>query len=438
MNDTKGNSGIKQKQPHKLHITTADDVHVGGGGNGRNNMSDSVGGMVRPKSPLKMSVPTLNPAKSGGGVNSSTMSNTDGEGLIDEKLLNSRDQEKREVLAKQRENYLNSAATSGLEGDLPLQPGARNAGRLRRIRLFVRNLFCDIDSHTEHLFYVMAAEMFFIFLTYTHYSYLDKKNRFLTPIVMGGETSLLGQTLTQLFDWTRTRTALRNRALYKRPSDEEMNLTSVTNGTSNSMSTGMREMHSRNSSSNTIPAAVSPHLGPVSGTPAASGQPLDQMQIQSPLPRRMLAADREASLRDHLKFLTWGGVNGLLCSYWIELLLTVFRDRQLVCVLVDQTAGTVIFQTLYSLFICLWDGEVEISGAAAAAIADGGDATCRTVELTWENFTNHYAGMLWKYMKMSYLVWPVISFLCFTVLSDEWIFPVNCFFATLFGVTLGM
>ncbi|ODQ44651.1 hypothetical protein PICMEDRAFT_74362 [Pichia membranifaciens NRRL Y-2026] len=436
MNDTKGSSGIKQKQTHKLHITTEDDMHASGGGSGRNNTPDGVDGTKRPNSSLNMAASTVHLSKSGGGANGSNMSSNDKERLIDEKLLSSRDQEKREALAKQRENYLNSASTSGLEGDILLQPGARNAGRLRRFRLFLKNIFSDIDSHTEHLFYVIAAEMFFIFLTYTHYSYLDNKNRFLTPIVMGSETSLLGQTLTQLFDWTRARTALRNRTVHKTPSDEEMNLTSATNGTSNSMSTGMREMHSRNSSSNTIPVSVSPHLAPVSGNSAVSGQPLEQMHIHNPLPRTMLAADKEASLRDHLKFLIWGGVNGLLCSYWIELLLTVFRDRELVCVLVDQTAGTVIFQTLYSLYICLWDGEVEVSGAAA--IADTSDSSRRTVELTWENFTNHYAGMLWKYMKLSYLVWPVISLLCFTVLSDEWIFPVNCFFATLFGVTLGM
>lgn len=417
------NGGNKTEQASVLQFPTTDDVHGNGGGSGSgggngNKRPDGLSGLIQPKSSSKPGTTVFNMTMPHGSTEMLT-----GSGIIDEKL-STRDQEKMKTLAKQRENYLNSGATGPgiMDSEVLTAPGTRNAGVLKRIRLFMRDLFCDVDSHTEHLFYLTALEMFFIFLTYTHYSYFDKKNRFLTPIVMGGETSLLAQTLSQLFNWTQTRTAMRNRMLLKALNDEEMSVGGG-NCTTNSKSSRMREMHSRNSSINTTPISLE----------SSSAEP-SQAQI-------LITADKDASLRDHIKFLTWGGVNGLLCSYWIELLLTMFKDRPIMCVLADQSVGTVIFQTLYSLFVCLWDGEIEVYGVAID-IADSqhihSSHARRTVDLTWENFTNYYAGMLWRYMKLSYLMWPVISVLCFTVLSDKWIFPVNCFFSTLFGVTLGM
>lgn len=310
--------------------------------------------------------------------------------------LNSRDIEKIEGLAKQRENYLNENTSS-----------SNNTA----IFTILRKMISDVDSHSEQLFYLLAIEMFFIFLTYTHYSYFDKKNRFLTPIVMGGETSILGQTLTQLVGWGKIRFGGNNMSSKKLVVDEEMNL-NINTTYKHDKSGGKGKVHSR-TSSNIVGTSTNNSNNITTGSGATE--------------TTVLAADKEASVRGHLKYLIWGGVNGLLCSYWIELLLNIFKEKKLYCVLVDQTVGTVIFQTLYSLFICLWDAELE-------ATTDG----VMRVDLNWENFSVYFASMLWKYMKLSYLVWPIISLLSFTVLSDEWIFPVNCFFTTLFGVMLSL
>lgn len=314
--------------------------------------------------------------------------------------LSSREAEKIETLTRQRENYLNYDSSN-------------QNGFFSKCKGFIKALFSGVDSHTERLLYLFAFETFFIFLTYTHYPYLDKKNKFLTPIVMGGETSLLGQTITQLFKWNQNRSLDSN--TYKNiVADEEKNMSgidglnsnlNIKSGTCIDVNSNNRGMHSRNPSNiDKIFSNISPGI-------SASTQ-LD-------------IVDTDQYITNHLKFLTWGAINGLLCSYWIEFLLLLFEEKKIFCVLLDQSLGTVIFQTLYSLFVCLWDGEVEVGSES-------------TVDLTWNNFTKHYATMLWKYIKLSYMIWPIISLLSFTILREDWIFPVNCIFSTIFSVVLGM
>lgn len=310
--------------------------------------------------------------------------------------LSSRDTEKSEMMTKQREKYLGNG-----EGD----PSGRSGGGMAtRLNYVWKVFFSDIDSHAEHLYYVLAVELFFIFLTYTHYPRLDKKNRFLTPIVMGGETSLLGETLTQLHKWGQRKISCgrqREVRTLLRQTDEEMSLGAGRELGSPKLAPPYRRggLHSRNPSE------------------------VDKI-MSSPLPIDP-AVLRNAIVREHFKFLCWGGLNGLLSSYWIEFVISLSNGWRLLCVGIDQSVGTVIFQTLYSLFLCLWDGEIEIGTDSDAQI-----------DLTWESFIAHYSGMLWKYMKLSWTVWPFISLISFTVLNEDWIFPLNCICTTIFTVIL--
>lgn len=366
-----------------------------------------------------------------------------------------RDKEKHETISKLRENYLN-INIDNLDNESIIYN--TKISIIEKIKLLFKKLTSNIDKRTEILFYLFSIEMFFIFLTYTHYSYFDKKNRFLTPIVMGGETSLLGQTLSQLFKWVIfcSNNNTSNPYIIQ---DEEMNIcnseisnisdsnekkqvkdfndtfnkSSTSNGTYINNKPHFNNMHIRNSSKNNIQNITIPINNNNNNDNKATN-----------------IVDQDITIQGHLKFFIWGGVNGLLCSYWIELLLSIFKGKKIVCVLIDQSIGSVIFQTLYSLFICLWDGEIEIDGTLEEDINNIINNTIninsnhynnnlnKTVDLTWDNFKKYYSGMLWKYMKLSYLIWPFISVLCFTILKDEWIFPVNCFFTTLFSVILGM
>lgn len=300
-----------------------------------------------------------------------------------------REVEKLENQTKQLENYynINSADTN-------------KAGNTDNHLLSSKNSkLTDFDSHTEYLLYMVVIEFFFMFVTYAHYPHLDKWNKFLTPIVIGGETSLLGQTLSQLFSWIN-----KDKRTNNKKDDEEFKF-----GTTRNINNG----HKRTPSSYEISFSASAKLDNVALS-------LDLSELKA------------NSIKNHLKFLSWGSLNGLLSSYWIEFLLQLFPNDKKLCVILDQSAGTLIFQVLYTLFIIIWDGEVEIR------LPENGDLESINLELTWDNFYNHYASMLWKHMKLSYLVWPAISFLSFTVMPEQWIFPLNCIATTVFSVCLGI
>lgn len=359
---------------------------------------------------------------------------------IDVNEDSNRDEEKRDALAKQREKYLSQEPRAALAGG--------GTGVMHGLRRMWDAMFSNIDSHNEKLYYLLIIELFFIFLTYTHYPYFDNKNKFLTPIVMGGETSLLGETITQLRRCITMKQSYLTHSMPMLANDEESIIypRSVKAATSGGM-------HTRNSSNVNAETLLSPNITPsplLSPTSTSTnrghvrnissgGKSLEREQV---VPLQLRDRDREqelkeltltnesSSVRDHLKHLTWGGLNGLLSSYWIELVITLFPSKKYACVLLDQTVGTVIFQTLYTLFICVWDAEIEVSPSTSA--------TRTTAELTGESFAQHYGHMLWKYMKISWLMWPFVSVVSFTLLPPGWIFPVNCVSATVFTVLLGM
>lgn len=288
--------------------------------------------------------------------------------------ITSREAEKIETQAKQRDNYLNiglASTESGLVKNL-------------NFAKFIRSLFTNIDSHTEHLYYILAVECFCLFLTFLHYPYLDKKNKFLTPIVTGGQTSLLGETLRQIYSWRET-SCIGNLSFLH--TDEEKNIDINALKTPN-------QTHKRTPSTTSTVA---------------------NMDVT------------DACIREHLKFLIWGGINGLFSSYWIDFLVSLFSVK-IFCVFLDQTVGTIFFQSLYFLFICLWDGEMEVDSSGKS----------KKVDLTWDVFYHNYSSMIWKYMKLSWLVWPWVSIVSFTSLPSEWIFPLNCVFSAIFTVLLGI
>ncbi|TID30223.1 hypothetical protein CANINC_001230 [Pichia inconspicua] len=120
-------------------------------------------------------------------------------------LLDTREAEKRETLAKQRDHYLNSDTR-------PITvSNSANTNSSSNFMLFFKltsSLYKDIDSHSERLYYVFTLELFCIFITLTQYPYLDQWNRFLTPIFTGCQTSLLGETLREIYAWRRMRLVL--------------------------------------------------------------------------------------------------------------------------------------------------------------------------------------------------------------------------------------
>jgi hypothetical protein len=343
-----------------------------------------------------------------------------------EKNFNSRDIEKLQVQAKQRDNYLNTSMNNTINNNFNNQNQHQNQSKLSKCRSFINSMFIDINPYLEYLYYLFTIELFFIFLTYTHYPSLDKKNKFLTPIIMGSETSLLGETLIQICRWIKSINQSKDHkymlSLLHQNDEEknleldELNLNSVRNdsiehGHQRNLSVYSHNAHSR-SSSNVERSTASPAL-----LPSVTSSLTNEQELL-----------KEAFITEHLKYVAWGGLNGLLSSYWIEFVTSSFQERRILCVCIDQSVGTVIFQTLYCLFVCLWDGEVEIVSVGIQP----------KIELTWDSFLRHYAGMLWKYMKLSWIVWPFISFVSFTSLPQEWIFPINCIFTTLFTVVLGL
>lgn len=372
--------------------------------------------------------------------NSNSTSNPDS-GLITDNM-NSRDAEKLETLAKQRDNYLNPSNynTGNISNNTDNTNNNGNTTNFNNQNVFnnlgtlLRVMFTDIDPYLEHLYYLFTIELFFIFLTYTHYPSLDKRNKFLTPIIMGCETSLLGQTIIQIYRWNKFTLKFKDQKLMiSMVLDEEKNiqLTDLKtfhhqrnrSGFNNNTNSNTNKTHSR------APSSIinTPTLSPTTRTQVNSIPLTSQYDtISNKL--------KDTFIKEHLKFLAWGGLNGLLCSYWIEFVISIFKEHRIFCVLIDQSLGTVIFQTLYSLFVCLWDGEVQIGNSSNTNHHDHYHPA--TLELTWDSFNNHYAGMLWKYMKLSWMVWPIVSFFSFMVLPQEWIFPVNCVFVTIFTVVL--
>lgn len=349
----------------------------------------------------------------GNQTGTSTSTSTNAIGLSNSFDDSTRDAEKKQALTKQREKYMSIEASVRRESQ---------GGFVHRMKMIWNAMFSDVDTHNEHLYYLLLIELFFIFLTYTHYPYFDKKNKFLTPIVMGGETSLLGETVTQLRKCIMKKKTF-HRAILS--NDEEKSLQHLSLDTRRVTNTGM---HSRSSSN--VDKLASPLLSPtLSGNVRGHNR-----NISRSLDLRDSNV-QDDSLRDHLKYLMWGGLNGLLSSYWIDLVITLFPTKRYACVLLDQTIGTVIFQTLYTLFICIWDAEVEV---ISKSYSNGTLNSKGKVELTWDAFVRNYASMLWKYMKISWMIWPFVSIISFTLLPHEWIFPVNCISATIFTVLLGM
>lgn len=325
--------------------------------------------------------------------------------IMSDDVLDGREAEKVKASAVQRENYLQT----------PLQHSS--GGLFSKCFSFYRTMFTDVDSHCEKLYYLFAVEIFIIFVTYTHYSTLDKRNKFLTPIVMGGVTTMIGETIIQIYKWNlRRHTYRKNQGIYsKMGNDEEMQIESESSSLSaikqkKGMSATKMNMHHRN-------------LSNVSN--------IDQIETEKEqLPQDLTTFSDLESLEnsfipEHCKILAWGSLNGLLSSYWIELVISLFPDQPLYCVLMDQTIGVLINQTLYSLFLCLWDGEMEVCSGYS-----------HKEDLTWEVFIENYAVMLWKYMKLVWMVWPFISFFSFMILPQQWIFPLNCVCTTLFTLVL--
>lgn len=290
-------------------------------------------------------------------------------------ILDAREAEKRETLAKQRDHYLNTDPRSTtMNTSNSIGSTNDNTSTFRNLLKFAKLLYTDIDTHTERLYYVLTLELFFLFLTFTQYPYLDKKNKFLTPLFTGCQTSLIGETLREIYAWRQTRCIV----------DEEKTI-----GTLHRRTPSMASTSEYNSDFN------------------------DAFTV---------------SIHEHLKFLIWGSLNGLLSSYWIDFLVSLFSTK-LFCVFLDQTLGTILFQTLYTLFLCLWDGEVEVTLISAPSTR---------IPLTWDAFKTHYTRMLWKYMRLSWLVWPLVSLISFTTVPPTWIFPLNCLFSTIFTVLLGL
>lgn len=225
----------------------------------------------------------------------------------------------------------------------------------QRVFSGVSRLRMDI-SHTydvglvpivEKLIYLLAGELFVLFVVFTHYPKLDERNKFITPMITGALTSFLGQTLTNLFRWVQLCSN------YK---------LSIPNNTH---------------SIPTLPLVW----------------------------------------RNHMKFLVWGGISGILANFWIEFLVVTFSDKPYMSVLLDQTVGTFFFQALFTLFSGVWD--VEFTNADP---------------LSWRESL----AICWKFIKLSYLLWPYVSVFCFTWAPVDLIFPINCIVATIFSVVLAM
>lgn len=122
--------------------------------------------------------------------------------------------------------------------------------------------------------------------------------------------------------------------------------------------------------------------------------------------------------RNHMKFFLWGFTSGILVNFWIEALVDTFgSSKWYFCVLLDQTIGTLTFQSLFAFFSTAWDIEV--------AHAD---------PKTFEEIID----MIYKLIKLSYCVWPYVSIFCFSLAPAHLIFPINCAFGTFFAVLLAI
>lgn len=233
----------------------------------------------------------------------------------------------------------------------------------------------EIDTQGEKLIYAIALEIFCISLIYTHYPMLDFKNKYLTPLITGTLTSLLGQSITQFCIWVKCNdnwSFLLSR-LFPKISNDNSNSKSCNNGNGN-------DKDNNNDNDNNYRDKQS-HLHVI---------------------------ERVISAEEHFKFGCWGALSGLCTSIWIDFLLTSFPERPLICVLLDQTIGNITMQIIYVVFVGIWDGNY-----------------------------NGWIHLIWKLTKVSYLIWPWVSVLSFTVLNSEWIFPFNCLVGTAFGVILG-
>lgn len=122
---------------------------------------------------------------------------------------------------------------------------------------------------------------------------------------------------------------------------------------------------------------------------------------------------RRINITNVIKFFTWGCINGVLTSLWIDVLVLHFQDI-VIRVMVDQIIGAPIFQLFFiSLMTFWWDSEDAESKSSS-------------------NFKRNY----FRALKLSYLIWPTFSIMSFALLPAELIFPCNCLVNLIWNIVL--
>lgn len=115
-----------------------------------------------------------------------------------------------------------------------------------------------------------------------------------------------------------------------------------------------------------------------------------------------------------LKFYTWGAINGILSSMWINYILSTFpeKDQVLHRFLTDQIIAAPLFLFVFMSFHCLWED----------------------VDLILSLKTGFVRNLL-----ASYCIWPFASIIGFGGWIDESsIFGFNCFVSLVWTVALGV
>jgi len=116
------------------------------------------------------------------------------------------------------------------------------------------------------------------------------------------------------------------------------------------------------------------------------------------------------SFDKHFKFFLWGCINSLISNFWIGILLHSL-DNNIHRFLLDQTVGVLTGQLIFVFFNAFWESSLNYASLKSTYL------TC---------------------LRYSYMIWPLVSFLSFFHLHEDYIFPLNCFVTLIWNIILAM
>lgn len=116
------------------------------------------------------------------------------------------------------------------------------------------------------------------------------------------------------------------------------------------------------------------------------------------------------SANRQFKFFIWGAVNALLNVNWIAFLISS-TDAKKWRILLDSFVGTPVFQMIYIVYNSLWDRSNVMNAVKT-----------------------HYLS----HLKMSLVIWPAVSVLCFCFLEGSQIFLFSCLVNLVWGMILAV